>query len=439
MTPSDVEKLLRSLLPALSISLAACDPATGASAGASASAGAGASAKAESIHPDGESVPESVPESKPKSEPKPEPKLMPEPKPELVPELKLKPERRTACPMQDWCGPKTAAAKLAHDEVDARGCPTTVSASSASLGRQGTTTYSELLKADFETYSGLFMGSRNRPASLDREATEAKRAGGDADACCYTWMTQCPGGRAFVDEQAQPIIADFESGAQWLDPDLVTNLPDEACEEAAKLWLADAAMEHASVASFGRQALELLALGAPAALIEQTHAAAIDEIRHAKICLSIARALGADPVQPGPMRIVGVREAHYSRLAADTFVEGCVGETTAALVMQRAAAGCPDPSLARVLAQIADDESEHAALAWRTVAWAIEEGGPQALAAVEAKARSLATAFEAQRPRATGICTLAAAGRLTPAQLSQARSDAWFGIVEPMLSRLMAG
>ncbi|MEM6991753.1 MAG: ferritin-like domain-containing protein, partial [Myxococcota bacterium] len=243
------------------------------------------------------------------------------------------------------------------------------------------------------------------------------------------------GGRPLLDDASNPVVAEFRPGDAWVDGTFAFEGPAAVLEEAARQWLSDAAMEHASVASFGRVALELMALGAPPDLLEQSHKAALDEIRHAKTCLAIAVACGGAPVQPDGLPPCPLRPPELPRFAADTFVEGCVGETTAALVMERAAAGASDPGLQQALAQIAQDESAHAALAWRTVAWALERGGPAVLRSVQARAEELRQTHGRSAP-AKSDGALAPFGRLDEAARHQARHDAWFGIVEPMLQTL---
>jgi hypothetical protein len=62
-------------------------------------------------------------------------------------------------------------------------------------------------------------------------------------------------------------------------------------------------------------------------------------------------------------------------LAIETFIDGCVGETVAAVDAAREAAAEPNPALAAILTKIADDESRHAALAWQIVAWCVRQDG----------------------------------------------------------------
>nr|MBK7064494.1 hypothetical protein [Deltaproteobacteria bacterium] len=57
----------------------------------------------------------------------------------------------------------------------------------------------------------------------------------------------------------------------------------------------------------------------------------------------------------------------------DAIVEGCVGETIAALVAQAQLRGATEPEALSALTRIAADEERHAGLAWRFVAWALKE------------------------------------------------------------------
>ena len=144
----------------------------------------------------------------------------------------------------------------------------------------------------------------------------------------------------------------------------------------ASHWLDAARMEHASVASFARLTLELLAVGAPAELLARSQQAGIDEVRHAQACYSLAQALGAGDVGPGALPIDGsLRAPTLVEVAAAAAREGCVWETVAALQAQVEAVQARHPALQAWLQPIADDEGRHAELAWDIVRWAVEVGG----------------------------------------------------------------
>ncbi len=177
-----------------------------------------------------------------------------------------------------------------------------------------------------------------------------------------------------------PRVAEVASRGEWSARVAPAPPPDEATRRAAaEAWLHAARDEHASIAAFGALSLQLLALGAPPELLADCHAAALDEIRHARLCFELAsryagRALGPAAFGDAP-RVGGptTREA----LARETFADGCVNETIAALEARRAAAHA-EPALAAVLAGIADDEERHAELAWRIVAWCLGDAAPRA-------------------------------------------------------------
>jgi hypothetical protein len=147
----------------------------------------------------------------------------------------------------------------------------------------------------------------------------------------------------------------------------------ELRKRVAALWTRNALMEHASIAAFARFALHLLSLGAPATLVEATCAATADETRHARTAFAFASAYAGVDVGPSRLNIDNALDdldaLSIIRLA---FREGCVGETVAAITAAEGAAHATHTVVADVLARIADDETSHAELAWRFVAWACE-------------------------------------------------------------------
>ncbi len=145
----------------------------------------------------------------------------------------------------------------------------------------------------------------------------------------------------------------------------------------AQHWMDAARMEHASIAAFSRFSLQLLAVGAPPALLEESHRAALDELKHAELCFSVASVYAQKSVGPGPLPVTEQAFGAWdlASVAVATVEEGCVGETIAALEAQAAAELAGDNALRRVLSVIHEDESRHAELAWRFVRWASLVGG----------------------------------------------------------------
>jgi len=206
-----------------------------------------------------------------------------------------------------------------------------------------------------------------------------------------------------------------------------------------KAWLEDGLQEHASVAAFARFAMQLLAVGAPADLVEGAHRAALDEIAHAKACFALAsRYSGGRPLGPDAIRIEGtVRELSLADLAALAAEEGCVGETLGAAIAAEQLAVTTDPEVRRVLEKIARDEARHAELAWRFVAWASAKDASVLSAVDRAVERALASA------RAMPIRTLDidadawhAHGRLACIEARAAMERAIEGVLYPALSAL---
>lgn len=168
-----------------------------------------------------------------------------------------------------------------------------------------------------------------------------------------------------------------------------------------ELWLLTARMEHASVAAFSQLGLHLAALGAPARLLEATHRAALDEIRHARACFAIARAITGAPHSAGPIRALAERRAaaiDLTRLAVGSLVDGCLGEGIAADVAAHGARRAEDRTIREVLEMIARDEAGHAELAWDVLAWCLDQGDAALAGAVEARVAVLGGELSPQLP-----------------------------------------
>ncbi|MDI1445271.1 ferritin-like domain-containing protein [Polyangium sp. 6x1] len=264
--------------------------------------------------------------------------------------------------------------------------------------------------------------------------------------CCYAteFIPYCEGRPYLVDERARTAPAlhgrgDGGWGAKASGgPDVSAIAPDLRAALAAE-WTRDALFEHASVASFGRFALELLAAGAPAELVEEAHRAALDEVRHARLCFALASAYAGEPVRPGAFPFEGATEvvADLASIAARTAKEGCIGETIAAVIAAEQCAKAEDPAVAEVLAGIAADEAQHAELAWRTVAWAIRVGGERVRAAVEEVFAGLGHGAVLDAGGA-GDPRLARHGRLAGAALSEAAARAMEEVVRPAAGMLLS-
>jgi hypothetical protein len=333
------------------------------------------------------------------------------------------------CPNGDWCGSPAAAEKFkaANAEVEL-GCPTRL------MGKPDSGA-----AATDKTYKGLSMNPMMM-GRLRKIATDDKRKeSGDPNVCCYHWFDYCSGRPLLAGEDA--LVAPTMPGSSWLGEhvpqDMTGAPPAELRPRLAAEWLHDARMEHASVASFARAALELMAVGAPAELLAGCAQAGLDEVRHAQACFALAAAYG-EAMQPGPLPPLAPRGGGLVALARDTFREGCVGETIAALTAMRAARACRAPAAGAALATIAEDETRHAELAWATLAWAVRVGGREVADAVRALADELRAEALAEQAHAPEV-DLSAWGRLGAVARADARRDAWTGVLDETLALVLAG
>jgi hypothetical protein len=177
-----------------------------------------------------------------------------------------------------------------------------------------------------------------------------------------------------------PVAAPAIDAEGW-DNDLpVTGeLPPELRGALARLWAESARAEHASIPAFSRLSLSLVALGAPAHLVEAAHRAALEEIVHARLAFSLASAHAGAPVGPGRLPELqaapAVTATSLAELAAESLIDGCLLEGVAAEVARRALARARDDKARAALSVIARDEASHVALAWEVVHWCWVEGG----------------------------------------------------------------
>ncbi len=192
------------------------------------------------------------------------------------------------------------------------------------------------------------------------------------EACCYEVFGSCPIGRPFtIDGHAR--LASVEPSRGWSGRDgrpEVLRLDETTRAALARAWTEEARTEHASVASFTRMVLELLSLGAPAELVGETLRAAEDERRHAIAAFTLASHYGRVELAPGPLDIrdcLGASSA--AEIAERVAGEGCVAETVSALLIGEAAERAEDLAVREHLTRVAEEESAHALLAWKTLAW----------------------------------------------------------------------
>ena len=212
-------------------------------------------------------------------------------------------------------------------------------------------------------------------------------------------------------------------------------MSEEVRAALIEVWLRDAAFEHASIASFARLSLELIALGAPAELVRAAHRAALDEIEHAELALTIASELAGKTLGPAPLATQPTEAPSFAALARDCFRDGCYGETVAVMLARASYDATHDPDLRGVYRQIAAEEQRHAELSFQIVAWAV--GRSAEARAVVAEERERLAASEPMFDSSSGS-DLTRYGVLAAATEAEVRARTVREVVLPCIDAAMA-
>jgi hypothetical protein len=178
----------------------------------------------------------------------------------------------------------------------------------------------------------------------------------------------CSTGRPLRRNDARASVA----GAQWS----ARSLDRVSDQRAARVWTERACLEWASVPAFCELAQQLKASDAPEALIARAREAAADELRHAVLSAEAAAGLASAPtlVLDPPVssdRAAATGRTGIVRLAVESYLDGCIGEATAAAVAAHEADLAGNADLARMQRTIATDEARHAELAWDVLEWTL--------------------------------------------------------------------
>jgi hypothetical protein len=276
---------------------------------------------------------------------------------------------------------------------------------------------------------GTFPGAR----ALRHESYDGLVTVGDAGAAVRVDYYECVGGRPFVVD-GRPRTASL---ASLPEPSGVA-MPGEHASRAAAAWAQAGLYEHASVASFARFALELLALGAPPELLRAVSRASTDELEHARLCFALAQRFAGTSVGAGPLALgehVLARRGDPVATAIALFEEGCVNESIAACEAADAAERCSDAQVRAVLETLAVDERRHAAAAWAGLRWLIDTHGERVAAPLRARVAALALARARRDVEADE--SLAEFGLLPPSRRAQVQRRVLSELVRPLALALV--
>ena len=191
----------------------------------------------------------------------------------------------------------------------------------------------------------------------------------------------------------------------WTNATVGLDKSAEVPKGVAEQWRENGRTEHASVAAFARLTLDLMALGAPPTLIAAANQDALDEIRHAELCFSLARALDGKSIGPAPFpqaQRVGTlprsRPLALAKLAVDSLVDGALHEGVSARIIAKLSSRSEVPAIRGMLKEIAADEGRHAAHGWTVVRWCLDEGGGAVAAALMGALRALPPQMQSELP-----------------------------------------
>ncbi len=150
--------------------------------------------------------------------------------------------------------------------------------------------------------------------------------------------------------------------------------------ELAKAWQGVALSAHRALAASTHRALDLVTLRAPPDLVVAAHEDAIVEVRRAKLCFSVARAIGGSIAPRGedgaPRRALpGLRPVALAMLATEVVLEVALTRGLAARIDAKLARRTTDRAIRAALEEIASGEGHHVSHAWAIVEWCISEGG----------------------------------------------------------------
>ncbi|MBL8606316.1 MAG: hypothetical protein JNL38_03305 [Myxococcales bacterium] len=172
-------------------------------------------------------------------------------------------------------------------------------------------------------------------------------------------------------------VAETTRGSSWSAPaGPVVGLDGPRKKSIAPELLATARAKHASVAAYARLVCQLLALGAPARVVDKTQRAMGDQLRHATMAFGLLASCG-EPLQPRPLPEAAAPmptgEALAPAVLRDVIHHGCVTETLTAHWAARRADVHASMEIREYYNQLAEDGARHAALAFETLTWLLAD------------------------------------------------------------------
>lgn len=203
----------------------------------------------------------------------------------------------------------------------------------------------------------------------------------------------------------------------------VEQLNDAERARLAATWMRRAEAEYLAVSTFSVLAIDLVAASAPADVLSLCLRAGIDEVRHAEMCVRMAKIYGGQEQLPPPGMSSLPDDPNRPKLhqaLANTMLVSCVSETYATTVLSATRDLTTDPTAQAVLTSIYSDEVMHARLGWSYMRHAIDVGGQGVIDAaanmLPRALRGVANVVERERPIGEVTDNVRAHGLMTPAE-----------------------
>jgi hypothetical protein len=153
------------------------------------------------------------------------------------------------------------------------------------------------------------------------------------------------------------------------DP-LLASVPEDERINVAGIWRRRSRNELSTSTVFASLTRALVAFRAPHEIVREAASAVADEVRHAEICLHVARTYWADCPDPDPSEVVEAAFESQPHLGTLLYVvsQSCINEGVATAYLQQCLDEAERPLARAAVRDILQDEIHHARFGWTLLA-----------------------------------------------------------------------
>ena len=219
------------------------------------------------------------------------------------------------------------------------------------------------------------------------------------DAIAPWWLSGTP-----LEVEHRRLMRGRHRPIPWADS-TAPALPADDRALLADTWRRRARAEYLAISTFSVLSMDLCAAGAPADVLSLVHRSAIDEVRHAELCVRLAALYGGGEAPP-PAGMSDLPDdpvrPRREQAVANALLVSCVAETVATVVLATLRQDVTDPVVKAVLGVIYADEVSHARLGWSYLTYNLRAGGDRfkevAAAMIPVAVRGAANVVDAPKP-----------------------------------------